>query len=254
MTGSHDKKLAECVTSVSSGPSNANASNRAAKLRDFAIPVIILILATFIIAVTDADLKLAALFCIDGKWPIGAEQPWRLLYLLDRGPAISLALCGLAAAIIGRFNRQRRSWIRPGLFLVILLALGPGLIVNSVFKEYWGRPRPREIVQFGGKKEFLHPWQKGVAHMGRSFPSGHASAAFYLSAPFFLLRRRKPGTASLWMAGGLIFGCLMSVARITQGGHFLSDNLWAWGMVHLTAVSLYYLLRLDRDETSSQES
>ena len=50
------------------------------------------------------------------------------------------------------------------------------------------------------------------------------------------------------MAGGLIFGVAMSVARITQGGHFLSDNLWAWGMVHLTAVALYYLLRLDRTE------
>ena len=40
----------------------------------------------------------------------------------------------------------------------------------------------------------------------------------------------------------------MSVARISQGGHFLSDNLWAWGMVHLLAVTLYYLMRLDRDD------
>lgn len=218
------------------------------KIRDFVVPLAILALATFVIAATDVDLKLSALFCIDGKWPIGYQQPWQMLYILDRAPAIVLALSGLTAALIGIIYKQRRCWIRPGLFLVILLVLGPGLIVNSVFKEYWGRPRPREIVQFGGKKEFLHPWQKGVAHNGRSFPSGHSSAAFYLSAPFFLLRRRKPGTAALWMAGGLIFGCLMSVARITQGGHFLSDNLWAWGMVHLTAVALYYLMRLDRDE------
>jgi len=136
----------------------------------------------------------------------------------------------------------------PRTFFVILLALGPGLIVNSIFKEYWGRPRPRDIVQYGGKKEFLHPWQKGVAHNGSSFPSGHSSAAFYLTAPFFVLRRRKPRAANLWLAGGLIFGIFMSIARMVQGGHFLSDNLWAWGMVHLTAVALYYLLRLNRDE------
>ena len=218
------------------------------KFRDFLIPIIILLLVTVIIGTTSADLIVSAPFCIDGKWPIGDKQPWHFLYQLDRWPAIFLALSGLIAAITGCIYRKRRTLIRPGIFLVLLLTLGPGLIVNTVFKDYWGRPRPREVVQFGGKKEFLHPWQKGVAHMGRSFPSGHSSAAFYLTAPFFVFRRRNPRVAARWMAGGLIFGVAMSVARITQGGHFLSDNLWAWGMVHLTAVALYYLLRLDRTE------
>jgi len=224
------------------------------KMRDFAYPIIFLILATIVIGVSGADMKVSAPFCIDGKWPIGDQQPWHLMYLLDRGPSFLVGLGGLIAAAIGIIYKQRRNWVRPGLFLVILLALGPGLIVNSVFKDYWGRPRPREVVQFGGKKIFLHPWQKGVAHMGRSFPSGHSSAAFYLTAPFFVYRRRKPRVATMWLAGGLVFGCLMSVARIAQGGHFLSDNLWAWGMVHLTAVALYYLMRLDRDEAPSSAS
>ena len=221
------------------------------KIRDFAIPITILVLATIIIGATGADQLVSAPFCINGKWPIGDQQPWHLLYLMDRGPSFLVGLTGLGAVMLGFKYQNRRRLIRPGLFLVILLIIGPGLIVNSVFKEYWGRPRPREIVQFGGTKVFLHPWQKGVAHMGRSFPSGHASAAFYLTAPFFIFRRRKPRTAALWMAGGLLFGVLMSVARITQGGHFLSDNLWAWGMVHLMAVTLYYLLRLDRDDAPS---
>lgn len=221
-----------------------------AKARDFAIPIIILVLATILIAATDADLLVSTPFYIDGKWPIGDQQLWHLLYLLDRGPSIGLGLCGLVAAIIGCIYKQRRRWIRPGLFLVILLIIGPGLVVNAVFKDYWGRPRPREIVQFGGNKEFLHPWQKGVAHMGRSFPSGHSSAAFYLTAPYFIYRRRKPMIARAWFIGGFSFGLMMSVARITQGGHFLSDNLWAWGMVHLIAVALYYQLRPDRDVAS----
>jgi membrane-associated PAP2 superfamily phosphatase len=217
------------------------------KARDFAIPVLFLLLATLAISLSNADLKLSALFCIGSKWPVGDQQPWHFLYLLDRIPSITLGVCGLSAALIGAIYKQRRSWLRPGLFLVILLALGPGLLVNSVFKEYWGRPRPREVAEFGGVKTFLHPWQKGIAHKGRSFPSGHSSAAFYLTAPFFIYRRKKPRAAAWWMTGGLTFGILMSVARITQGGHFLSDTLWAWGIVHLMAVALYYLLKLDRD-------
>lgn len=216
------------------------------KVRDFAIPVAILVLATIVIAWSGADLKLSALFCIGGKWPVGNLQPWHLLYKLDRIPSFMVALSGLGAAVLGLMYQKRRSWIRPGLFLVILLALGPGLVVNSVFKEYWGRPRPQEIVQFGGKKEFLQPWQKGVAHAGRSFPSGHSSAAFYLTAPFFLYRRKNARVARFWMIGGLSFGLMMSIARISQGGHFLSDTVWAWGMVHLIAVALYYCLGLDR--------
>jgi membrane-associated PAP2 superfamily phosphatase len=38
---------------------------------------------------------------------------------------------------------------------------------------------------------------------------------------------------------------------VTQGGHFLSDTLWAWGMVHLTAVALYYLLKPDQDKITT---
>ncbi len=217
-----------------------------AKARDFILPISILVLATILITVTNADLKLSALFCVGGKWPVGYLQPWQALYKLDRIPSFFIGFIGLLAVLSGYMYQSRRHWIKPGLFLIILLLLGPGLIINSIFKEYWGRPRPREIVQFAGKKEFLHPWQKGVAHNGRSFPSGHSSAAFYISAPFFVYRRREPRVAAWWMAGGLVFGTLMSVARITQGGHFLSDTLWAWGVVHLTAVSLYYLMRLDQ--------
>ena len=219
------------------------------KIRDVAIPVTILVLVTVLIAWSGVDLKLSAQFCIGGKWPVGDLQPWQALYKLDRIPALIVGVSGLGATILGVLYQKRRHWIRPGLFLVILLAVGPGLVVNSVFKEYWGRPRPREVTQFGGKKEFLHPWQKGVAHAGRSFPSGHSSAAFYLTAPYFVYRRRNARVARLWLLGGLSFGLLMSLARITQGGHFLSDNLWAWGMVHLIAVALYYVMGLDRDDT-----
>jgi membrane-associated PAP2 superfamily phosphatase len=68
-----------------------------------------------------------------------------------------------------------------------------------------------------------------------------------MAAPYFIYRRSNKRLARTWLAGGLIFGVFMSIARITQGGHFLSDNLWAWGMVHLTAVFLYYLLKLDQE-------
>ena len=205
-----------------------------------------LVVFTALIAWTGADLAISTPFYIEGKWPIGYLFPWQALYRLDRIPAFTLALFGLTACAASFFRQDLRHWRRTGAFLVLLLALGPGLMVNAVFKDHWGRPRPRDIVQFGGQKQFLQPWQRGEDGKGRSFPSGHASAAFYMTAPFFIYRRSNKRLARIWLAGGLVFGVLMSIARITQGGHFLSDNLWSWGMVHLTAVVLYYCMSLDR--------
>lgn len=216
--------------------------------------IVFLVVTTALIAWTGADLAVSSRFCIGGQWPVGDLFPWHALYRLDRIPAIILASFGLAACMASFFRPELLRWRRSGAFLVLLLVLGPGLMVNAVFKEHWGRPRPREIVQFGGQKQFLQPWQKGEDGKGRSFPSGHGSAAFYMTAPYLIYRRSNKRLARIWLMGGLVFGVLMSIARIAQGGHFLSDNLWAWGMVHLTALALYYVMGLHRADTHSPKN
>lgn len=208
-----------------------------------------LVALTALIAISGLDLLVSSHFFTGGGWPVGEQFPWKLLYRIDRFPALFLAIAGLLVAtpaLIKRGNWSRKA--RSGVFLVLLLALGPGLLVNVLFKDGWGRPRPREIVQFNGNKQFLQPWQKGIAGQGRSFPSGHASAAFYLSAPFFVYRRRRPSIALAWLAGGVCFGILMSIARIAQGGHFLSDTLWSFGMVYLTGLLLSAAMGLSTKE------
>lgn len=214
--------------------------------QEVAAVVVFLIVATIIIASTNADIIISARFFIEGHWPIGEQFPWKALYRIDRFPAIALAVAGLSVLAVSLWQPEKYRWARQGAFLVLLLILGPGLLVNATFKDHWGRPRPRDIVQFEGKQEFLQPWQRGIDGKGRSFPSGHGSAAFYMTAPYFIYRRSRKRLAYAWLAGGLSFGILMSIARITQGGHFLSDNIWAWGMVHLCALFLAALLKIDR--------
>ncbi len=204
-----------------------------------------LVVATGVIAVTGADLAVASRFYIGGHWPVGNLFPWRLLYHLDRYPSFSLAIAGLIAFCMSFAKKEYYRWRRAGAYLALLLILGPGLLVNSVFKEHWGRPRPAEITRFGGTKPFLQPWQRGEDGNGRSFPSGHSSAAFYMAAPYLIYRRTHRRRALAWLTGGLLFGTVMSIARITQGAHFLSDNLWAFGMVALCALLLAALLNLD---------
>lgn len=205
---------------------------------EFIAALLFVVLGTMVIAVTDADLILASYFHKAGHWPVGEYFPLKALYRIEGYPAYALALAGLCAAGRGAL-KQRSAWIRQGGFLVLLLALGPGLLVNGIFKKSWGRPRPCQVREFGGNREFHQPWQPDFHDdQARSFPSGHSSAAFYLSAPFFLYRRTNPALAKKWLLGGVAFGLMMGFSRIAQGGHFISDILWAWGMVHLSALIL----------------
>lgn len=218
------------------------------KLMDFGVPIAVLVAATALIAVTGIDLKISAFFHINNAWPVGDAQPWHFLYLYGYYPSYILGGAALALFAAG-FAKPRLAPFRKGAaFMVVLLMLGPGLLVNTVFKDCWGRPRPREVTQFGGKRAFQDPWERGVPGKGKSFPSGHGASAFYLAMPFFALRRRSPRTAVRIFTLGMLYGIVMGVARIAQGGHFVSDILWSWGVVHLTAVALYYLMGLDREQ------
>jgi len=162
----------------------------------------------------------------------------KAVYRCGPAPAITLAGTGLLVVLVAMVWTPLRRFRRIGLFLFATLVLGPGLLVNSVFKENFRRPRPREIVEFGGSAVYLPPGQAGAGDRGSSFPSGHASMGFFLATPYFFLRqrRRRMAIAALWV--GAMAGLGIGLVRIMQGGHFVSDviasGLMVWVVAHLT--------------------
>jgi len=54
----------------------------------------------------------------------------------------SLALAGTGQLVLGLGRRGSRQMRLYGLFVLLSVALGPGLPVNLMFKEHWGRRRP----------------------------------------------------------------------------------------------------------------
>ncbi len=120
------------------------------------------------------------------------------------------------------------------LYIILVLSLAPGLIVNATLKENWGRARPMDIVQFGGNKEFTPAFILSNQG-GNSFSSGHGSAAFSILGFALLARSRK----KLWITLALSYGVAVSFARIIGGGHFLSDNLTSFFIVYIATYALY---------------
>jgi membrane-associated PAP2 superfamily phosphatase len=214
---------------------------------DWLIPVTLLAGLTVPFFTGDLDLAVSARFYVPGVgWPTGGEAPWKTLYDYGVLPAWIIALSALVVFLASFGSARARPHRRAMVFLVLAMVIGPGVIVNDVFKEQWGRPRPKDVVEFGGTRAYVHPWVKSPRENGNSFVSGHAATGFYLLTPWFLLRRRRPQQALVWLVAGIAYGALVGAARITQGAHFLSDVLWSLGFVYLTGLALSYALRLNR--------
>lgn len=193
----------------------------------------LLVLLTLPFVFTDLDLSISSAFYHGGRFAEDA-QPWRFLYRYGTLPGLLAgvwALCAwLGSAWLPALKRHRRQ----AAVVLLTLLLGPGLLVNVLGKGYWGRPRPRDTVVFGGQQPFHRILQPGTPGRGKSFPSGHPSVGYLFCAFFFLdsARRRR----WLWLGGGLAYGTLMGVGRIAQGAHFASDVLWSGGLTYLSAA------------------
>src|ERR1700733_12381547 len=65
---------------------------------------------------------------------------------------------------------------RGAAFGLIALAVGPGLVVNVVFKDHWGRARPAQIEAFGGTERFSPAFvPSDQCSSNCSFPAGDPS-------------------------------------------------------------------------------
>ena len=212
------------------------------KQRDFFYGFLVPILLTIPFLIWPLDLKLESLFydTVLKAWPYVKSFPWEFLYQYGHLLLIATILFSMIILVLSFFHDKYKKYRYPVLFYLTALAFGPGYLVNTTLKEYWGRPRPREIVEFGGTKQFLTPLQPGIPGNGQSFPSGHASTGFSFFALALALRQinRKWSRNTLLFA--LFFGLLMGLGRNVQGGHFPTDIIWAGAVCWLSAVFLYH--------------
>jgi membrane-associated PAP2 superfamily phosphatase len=220
-------------------------SSRRHIIIDWTVPTVVFVGLTIPFWVTDLDVSVARRFYVESAgWPHGSGQPWSFLYHYGVIPAWVVSVSALVVFAVSFRVRRFAAHRRSALFLVLVMIVGPGLLVNDLFKERWGRPRPKDLVEFSGEKRFVKVWIKSPPENGNSFASGHASTGFYLLTPYFLLRRRAKWWALFFVALGIGYGSFIGLARMIQGAHFLSDVLWALGIVYLTGLSFFYLLRL----------
>ena len=175
------------------------------------------------------------------QWALNNQQPWKWFYDFGHIPGLVVMLVLTILWGVSFFNASLKPWRRYILLILLTFFVGAGILVNAVLKDHWGRPRPRQIQEFNGKWEYHESIQPGIPGKGKSFTCGHCTMGYIYISFIFFYRKSKIIAISGTILG-IIYGILMSIARIGQGGHFATDTFWSLGIILLTSGILYYFL------------
>ena len=201
-----------------------------------------LLLITWLLESLGTDLNAARwAFSPSEGWPLGEQQPWKWIHRYGTIPGFLLTLAAIPAWFFCQRSQRYYAWRRYVLIYGLTSIIGAGILVNALLKEHSGRPRPRDVVEFGGNWEYRDALDFGTPGKGRSFPCGHCTMGFSFSVGIVFWQRSRLLASGMFFLG-LFYGALVSVARVTQGAHFVSDGVWALGVLMLTLSVLYYFV------------
>lgn len=164
-------------------------------------------------------------------------------------PAWTLCILALIGWSCSYFFQSWRFLKAPCAVLILTLAIGSGLLIHVVFKEHWGRPRPKQIQEFGGEQVFLPYYQPNFSPIqpSKSFPSGHTSMGFYFFSLIWIgicYGSRRLIWSGLFLS--VLCGGILSYGRLAQGGHFFTDILVSALLMWWTALGCSVCLILKR--------
>jgi lipid A 4'-phosphatase len=174
------------------------------------------------------DIPIETFFYRPGSGFQGKQVVWvMLLYRSVVWIARIVALLLAVRLLLARWPAFRlpAGTARRAAALLFALVIGSGALVNGVFKDHWGRPRPYEVTVFGGTLPFVPALQPSkLCARNCSFVSGHAASGFALIAVGVFA---APARRRYWLGVGLGVGSMIGLGRMLQGSHYASDVVFS---------------------------
>tara|TARA_Y100000996_G_scaffold225635_1_gene177489 strand:+ start:1841 stop:3298 length:1458 start_codon:yes stop_codon:yes gene_type:complete len=190
------------------------------------------------------DITVSGLFFLEEGRFIATEQNW-FIHLIRKilMPFLALLLffIPLAAIVKQYFYKEKilSISVRDWMYVFTCLVIGTGIVVNSIFKNLWGRARPNDTIAFGGEQPFTIPWLNvDYCETNCSFVSGDVSF-FTLSLAILIIFNKTSWNIFAYIGIGLI-----SLLRVMEGDHFFSDTVMSFIITFVIVKILFELFRL----------
>ena len=195
------------------------------------------------IFIPEIDIYVSGLFYDGTRFSANGTFLEELFYYSVKPILLTLTLGTIFVFLYNFFQKKNFLNINAKvlLYILLVLAIAPGLVVNAGLKENWERARPAQTTIFGGDKEFTPAFIMSDQG-GYSFSSGHTAAAFSLLGFALLATKRR----TFWISMALSYGVFVSVARMAAGGHFFSDVVTSFFIVYIFTY-MFYSLVLKKD-------
>lgn len=203
-----------------------------------------LLLITMLVNWFNVDTMLADWFyqAEGGQWLF--RDAWVTSVLVHRGgkDLSAVLLIGVIVAWLMTYRKpQWAQWRRPLLYVVLSFAVGTLLV--SWGKSFTHVSCPWDFDRYGGRTEYLSLFQQlWVRNGSHCFPAGHASTGYGWLALYFVgVYRGSP-----WRWAGLgfavLFGLVCGISQELRGAHFLSHDVWSFGVCWIVAQVGYLLM------------
>ena len=186
---------------------------------------------------------------ISGLFYYGASQfllqSFDLTSILFRDILLPLILIYiLILPIVGRFTKIDKLFFNykfsnKEIFLLWgSQIIGVLIFINLILKNLWGRARPNDILQLGGKETFSR-WYEITNTCGSncSFVSGDASVGFSIIILYLITKK------IIFLYASIVVGFVLGLIRIMAGGHFLSDIFFAGFFIVILNIILFELYK-----------
>ena len=147
-----------------------------------------------------------------------------------------LILCGLLFLLSFFALKPLRN---PMMVIMLTTILGSGLLVHVAAKEVWGRPRPKQVENYGGNQPYRPIWKPeyNPPEPSKSFSCGHCTLGFVFFSLYLVgIRIRSRYLQILGLTLALFLGFLFGFVRMAQGAHFFSDVIFSAYFMWIAAL------------------
>lgn len=150
-------------------------------------------------------------------------EAYELMITKISGALGAVIIMALFLLLAKKIKQETLARIKYALVTVVAVGIAT-LVIISVMKTMWGRPRFRELADASEFVKWYIPVGRAADDAHKSFPSGHTSNAVVLYTLSFIFDalgdKRKATVARVVVICWVAF---VMFSRIVCGAHFLSD-------------------------------